>query len=278
VSRPGAVDTLPSGINSDGLIAGTSETAAQTAANVEEGFVLRGRTYRTIFFPGARDTDLGGINDGGEVLGTWGDFSGDDHCFIRDADGDYKSFDIPFPNNGNPDCLAINNPGDTVGHYFLPGRNHGWLRTARGTFSHIDVTFDGVHFFWTEPNGINDNRDIVGMFQDASNDDHGFLLHRGKYYQIDVPFAGATQTNCYGINNEGDIVGSYRGGDGNDHGFVLTDGRFRGIDVNLSDAKETNKVTGINDYGWMVGVYTSTDLSASGDNREKGFKVRLDKD
>jgi hypothetical protein len=73
-------------------------------------------------------------------------------------------------------------------------------------------------------------------------------------------------TNALGINDEGDIVGSYT--DGKDHGFLLRDGIYKTVDVTYTGA-ETNKVTGINNRGCMVGVYTGAE------GNEHGFKAGL---
>lgn len=271
INRTGAADTLPSGINKGGKIVGTSETAAQELAGIEEGFIRSsGGTYSKVFFTGALDTDLGGINDDGDVVGTYGDSTVNnfDHCFIRDETGEYTSFDIGFPNDGFPDCAGINNDGDTVGSYFDTNTNttRGWLREEDGTFSHVDVTFDGgVTLFETEAYGINSSNDVVGIYFNAG--DHCFLRHLGIYHTIDVTITGASQTNCYGINNGGDIVGSYRSSlDNKDHGFAMSEGKFLTVDVTFTGA-ETNKVTGINDNDVMVGVYTSAD------GTEHGFKT-----
>jgi probable HAF family extracellular repeat protein len=52
--------------------------------------------------------------------------------------------------------------------------------------------------------GINDNGDIVGQFDDTKGT-HGFLLSKGKYTTLDVPgnFGGTIAT---GINDKGFIV------------------------------------------------------------------------
>src|SRR5258708_5324822 len=55
--------------------------------------------------------------------------------------------------------------------------------------------------------GTNDLGDIVGRWDDADFNTHGFLLHKGVYTTIDFP--GATFTAPRTINNRGDIVGRY---------------------------------------------------------------------
>lgn len=50
------------------------------------------------------------------------------------------------------------------------------------------------------------------------------------YKNIDVNFAGSSQTGAGEINNAGAIVGSYVGADGNSHGFEDVNGTFTTID------------------------------------------------
>jgi uncharacterized membrane protein len=260
--------TLPSGINDDDETVGIEETLEEKLSGTEEGFLLHeGFTpkYTKIFYPfGARNTDPGGINAAGEIVGTYSDISLRDHCFLLDKGGNYTSFDVPFDTQAFPDCNGINIGGDTVGIYTDGNGNHGWLRTAAGNFYQLDVAVASN----TAAYGINKDRDIVGSYYDAQLlAMQGFLLHNGSYSTIHFP--GSSSTKAFGINDRGDIVGSYSLFT-TPHGFVLHEGKWKTVDVNLPLAVETNKVTGINNRGCMVGVYTSTDIS-----KKHGFKVSL---
>ena len=80
--------------------------------------------------------------------------------------------------------------------------------------------------------GIAGNGDVVGVFTDSGNRQHGFLYSKGRITVIDYP--GAALTAARGIGPNGDIVGSYRlPGEPNVnlHGFLLSkDGVFRPLD------------------------------------------------
>lgn len=80
--------------------------------------------------------------------------------------------------------------------------------------------------------GIAGNREIVGVFTDANNRQHGFRLKRGEFTTIDYP--GAILTAVRGIAPNGDIVGTYRmAGEPNVnfHGFLLShDGAWTRLD------------------------------------------------
>jgi len=70
------------------------------------------------------------------------------------------------------------------------------------TFTTIDVPGASN----TQPFGINNARQIVGVFVDATGT-HGFLKDGASFTTIDVP--GAFRTQASGINNAGQIVGLF---------------------------------------------------------------------
>jgi probable HAF family extracellular repeat protein len=93
-------------------------------------------------------------------------------------------------------------------------------------------TIDGPAATATTAFGIAANRDVVGVFTDSSNRQHGFRFSRGEFMIVDYP--GAALTAARGIAPNGDIVGTYRGpGEPavNVHGFLLShDGVFSPLD------------------------------------------------
>jgi probable HAF family extracellular repeat protein len=60
----------------------------------------------------------------------------------------------------------------------------------------------------TAATGVNDMDQIVGSYQDASGNTHGFLLSNGTYTTIDDPDA-TIDTIAHGINDAGHIVGEF---------------------------------------------------------------------
>jgi probable HAF family extracellular repeat protein len=282
-----AAETNAYGINNDVTIVGSSATSAEDAKDVEWGFVRSkgGGTERPIRPSHAADSDLNGINQEGDMVGTYAlkDSFGvriGDVCFLRD-DGHYQTFIVTLPNAMGaltfPDCNGINKHGDTVGSIYDAGfnNNHGWIRSRAGVVTQLD--YPGA--INTEATGIDDAGDVVGFYEDASFNDHGFMYSNGIYTTIDYP--GGVGTNLFGINNKHEIVGSYTTSCAvagtakalcagfTDHGFLRkSDGTtFLTIDVTLPNM-ETNSARGINDCGWIVGIYTD----ANGHNQ--GFLTR----
>jgi uncharacterized membrane protein len=125
---------------------------------------------------------------------------------------------------------------------------------------YLQAPFSGVTS--TFGYGINDLGEVVGSYQintapigyPLSTAQHGFVLKKGSYTTIDVPFAGATNTVAAGINNLGVVVGSYLGSDGSIHGFSLKRGVFTSIDFTGPDALNTT-ASAINDDGTIIGYY-----------------------
>jgi probable HAF family extracellular repeat protein len=78
------------------------------------------------------------------------------------------------------------------------------LASAQGTYTQLDYpkAIDTYCF------GINAAGDVVGYYEGASGNYHGFLLSGGTFTSIDGPDADASY--AVGINDGGQIVGSYR--------------------------------------------------------------------
>jgi hypothetical protein len=102
--------------------------------------------------------------------------------------------------------FSINDHGTIAGIYGMPdGTSHGFT-LQNGIFTNID--YPGAT--GTQPLGINNNGDIVGLLTDAQdNHNHGFLLVGGVFTVFDVPFPGSISTIPGGLNNNHQIVGSY---------------------------------------------------------------------
>ena len=76
------------------------------------------------------------------------------------------------------------------------------------------VSIDVPNATFTVATGISPGGAIVGIYGDASFNEHGFLLKDGHFTTVDVPsslvgVSGTLQTEVNGINAKGDIVGDY---------------------------------------------------------------------
>ena len=101
------------------------------------------------------------------------------------------------------------------------------------------------------PNGINNQGQIVGSYNDAITT-HGFLYLAGAYTTVDDPVSRGEFTVANGINESGQIVGYYLDGNGDKHGFLDSGGTYTTLDY--PSARQTF-AQGINDAGQMGGVH-----------------------
>jgi len=118
---------------------------------------------------------------------------------------------------------------------------------AQGTYTQIDVP--GALF--TQCFGVNTKGDLVGLYEDASGVDHGFLLSGGVYTDIDD--LGWSLAVPSGIDDEGQIVG-YVSNYPAFSGFLYDVGAQAFTELNYPGATITI-ANGINNAGNIVGYY-----------------------
>ena len=249
----------------------------------------------TLDYPGAALTVAAGINDKGQIVGSYElpgpcpPFGG--YCpggaFLY-SNGAYSTINGPgligwlYPN-------GINDAGQIVGFIgdqavldtngvltFLSAP--GYPAGASG----INNLGDIVGYYTTFPpgNGVKDNAFIYGggimstinglpdSVAYGINDNGQFvafltgqgamLYSNGASYPISVP--GSTSTIAYGINDAGEIVGSYYDQSGI-HGFWDINGVYSTLDV--PGATQTYAY-GVNNSGQIVGYYVDANGSAHG--------------
>jgi probable HAF family extracellular repeat protein len=246
VSFPGSVATIPLGINSSGDIVGyydssgflrdflgvytsvcyskvahgvcTLSEASQAINDLGQivgyyiasnfhGYLYSDGGFSLLDFPGAYATIPYGINNSGEVVGTYygtlpGTSAATGHGFL-DTGGVFQTID--FPGADLTDALSINSQGDVVGAYRDSlSHQHAFFRDSFGFYSSFD--FPGATV--TSAYAINDEGQIVGAYDDANKVEHAFLRNvDGTFLSFDYP--GAVATAAQGINNNGVIVGQY---------------------------------------------------------------------
>ena len=126
LDAPGAVQTIPDGIDDDGTIAGYYTEVKQ---GPQHGFV-RGAdgTFSLFDVSGALQTAPAAINQAGTVIGTYMDAARATHAFLRGADGTLTPYDAPGATSTN--ALAINDNGVIVGSYdTTSGVTYAYIRS-----------------------------------------------------------------------------------------------------------------------------------------------------
>lgn len=251
---PGSVDTTATGNNNHRQIVGSF----QDSLGIRHGYLRRADgSFVTIDPPGSIFTVAVGINDAGTIVGEWQASTGAFHGFTRSASGVYKTVD--FPGAADSVLIGINEASDTVGAYDL-----GDQTTAIGfeLRSGVFTSFEDPAAvpMQTQPNDINSQSLIVGLYGDAAGNLHGFTRHpSGQFQNFDFP--SADNTFAWKINDLGQVAGQYSTNFPG-HAFVLTDAadvdgpaspsHYFSLDYPDSQATAGR---GINNQGQIVGLY-----------------------
>jgi uncharacterized protein (TIGR03437 family) len=249
VDVPGVKVTSLYGLNnSNQLLAWT--TTSFPSPNLCVVRNLDGVTWTTIHVPGIFDgvVHATGINNVGQIVGSYPDSATGTHGFVRSADGQSITvFDQPYARSGpykGTYANSINDKGEVVGQNYS---SIGFLRSADGA-AYSPIQVPGASH--TNPTAINNNGQIVGTYS-TGGVPHGFLRDTdGTYTTFDVP-GSVGGTRPTGINNHGVIVGSFATASALAHGFVRSaDGTFATFDA---PGGYRTYISGINDSGVVAG-------------------------
>jgi hypothetical protein len=211
-------------------------------------------SFTSLDFPGALATKAFGINDSGQIVGTYRDASGMDHGFIRDG---ITFTGIDYPGAVRTEAMGINNTGQIVGCYYtvdVPGACYFGFLLSGGSFT--SIAYPGA-FLITNPHGISDSGDIVGV-SDFHNQT-AFKFSMGTFTLIQLPDpAAAGYTAAGGINDTGTAaVGSYLASateinTSDTFGFLLQQGTFSSI---AFPGAEITSARGVNAAQEVVGDF-----------------------
>jgi probable HAF family extracellular repeat protein len=236
----------------------------------ESGFLDTNGTVATIQVPGSPITIARGINNTGQIVGSFADQEKPPHGFLYSG-GAFSTIDVPGAIS--TESSGINDTGQIVG-FFQDGSQkiHGFLNTG-GTFKTIDVPGAPL----TRAFGINNAGQIVGEFisgRDGQFD--GFLYSGGAFSTIDVPGDDTTfrqPEHATGINDAGQIVGyfgSHRGTDG----FLYSGGAFSTIQ--LPGGATFVAASDINNSGQIVGRFGQSGFLLNPDGTIRTIDVPLE--
>ena len=291
------------GINDKGAIVGSFCADLDPAATVPGGCTAPGNapshgyvaspkgrklTFTLINFPGAFETEVVGINNKGTIVGLYdptmpvpanADTGKGFYCqFPCKNKKDFHS--VVYPSSASTDLQAINSAGDMVGVYSLsptpPFTDYGLLLSG-GTFCSIDIGTAITGAMDTNALGINDEKDVVGSYDDPGTGVTGFRLkdveappyvnglpQPCRYENLWVftfPVVGVLQTEAAGINNAGVIVGNYLDSAQLSHGFRWSESDgFTTVDFPQTTPGD-NAATALNNAKVIVGNFLDTVLN-----------------
>jgi len=199
------------GVNSAGEAAGWC-TNAKTG--LDTGFVYSKGKFTPVNFPKSNGTEATGINDKGEVVGLYLDSANLTHGFSKIGT---KYTSISVKGGTNTVAWGVNNAGQiTVYTTNSAGTFDSYLMTGT-KLKKIDNPGAGttgtiVH----TPSNVGD---IDGTYYDTAGTEKGWLLHKGKYYDV-VDTGGVTRAD--GLNDKSELVGRYGSGSFGGTGFKAT--------------------------------------------------------
>jgi probable HAF family extracellular repeat protein len=163
-------------------------------------YSLADGTYTLINNPsGVNGTDGYGIDDAGQIVGDYADGTLN-HAFFYAGGSSYTTLNGRF-------AWDINDSGQIVGDYGTSGTSA--FIYSNGIYTNISYPQSSL----TSAQGINDNGEVVGYYQDGAGY-HAFTYLNGNYSPLpdaSTEFANAApgETFATGVNDSGWIVGYF---------------------------------------------------------------------
>jgi probable HAF family extracellular repeat protein len=259
IDFPGGTLTTARGINNHGEIVGAYRIVAPRHA-----LLIKAGQYIPLAPTTVLDTNYSEAlksNDRGDVIGQ---FIGDDgsfHGFFLHK-GAVTTLDFPGASDTYP--MGINDSGTVVGYWDLLDADGNTL--AYHGFVWKNGSFDEMNFPGSGDSailGINARGDLVGAWDSGitSTIGHGFVCSKGQCFSVDVPIAGAIQTQVDDINANGEMTGAYIDADGVTHAFLMVGSKFTSFEF---PGATSTLAWGINSAGEVVGTYHNADGSTHG--------------
>jgi probable HAF family extracellular repeat protein len=213
--------------------------------------------FTPIDVPGSTSTLVTGINDAGQIVGTYTTGLGTATNAFVYSNGAYTTIQPPS-NSSFYSIGGINNSGQIVGA--LQGNSGGFIDT-NGVFSTIPSP--GGRYTSLQPLGINNSGQVTGILNYNPAGVVGFLYSNGAVSTVNAPTAGLSY--AFGINNSGEIVGyTFSGnpidGTAQETAFVNVGGNATTLTV---PGASGSQALGINDAGQIVGSYSISGVSGS---------------
>jgi len=208
------------GLNDSGDMVGFASWLYVGGGAANTAFTYNNGTVSDFSYPGATQTNLTGINNLGQIVGTYDNAFGFAGGFVYN-NGGFTT--IAYPGGGGfPE--GINNLGQIVGTATING--------AQGVFVYSNGVYTALNLPTNESclaGGINDLGQVVGSCADSENYSHPFLYQNNTYYPDILPTQySADGYEPYGINNDGQIAGTT---------VTETPGGFLATPINVPDAK-----------------------------------------
>ena len=233
-------NVTPSGVNYFDTVVGSFQDLTTFAVH---GFTWSGGTGELYDYPGASQTQLGGVNNLNRAVGTYFNSQGEAFGFLLTKNRQTMPFSVPGAYNTF--ASGINNKDAVVGYTeaYAGGTDTGFEKEGS---TYTTVQFPGA--VSTYPVAINDSGAIVGWYYDGTTE-HGFMEYQNSYATIEP--SGASSSMAKGINNAGEIVGEYRPNvNAEGEGFTYIDSKYKAY---MYPSATYTELTGVNALGDRIG-------------------------
>jgi probable HAF family extracellular repeat protein len=240
----GATQMTANDINDNGQAVGQFTDAG----GVAHGFVYVQDSFCQLDYPGARGTNILGINNLGQMVGMFTTLTATSG-FLYDR-GKFSP-PLTYPGAGNLTVPnGINDRGEIVGVFQYAVAGEHSFHYKAGTWEVLTYPSAAE----TAAQDINNSGQVVGDFPDAKGT-HGFVyLENVGVFTTSLDHPPSTVTVLRGINNGGQIVGGYVDGQGHEHPFLYMASTLHPILIPGATSASAN---GINDRGQVVGNFQS---------------------
>jgi len=196
-------------INNLGQFVGSANDPSGTTHGF---FCDRGTFSPPLTHPGAAATYAFGINDRGEIAGTFYAAAGG-HGFL------YKAGRFHIPNLASAQQTsfqAINNSGQVAGIAVDPKGTHGIVYLENpGLFTSL---FDFPGATVTYPQAVNGGGQLGGQYTNPSGNGQPFVSLASSLLTVTIP--GAISASILGINDRGQVCGNFIDANQVHHGYV----------------------------------------------------------
>jgi len=248
-SLPGTPDpkeaaTFGHGLNNTGQVTGTFTNIR----GLYQAFLYNNGQIQNLAqtLPTLRDSDGQGINDAGQIVGSFGVGI---HSFLYSSGqvSDLGTLGGSFT-FGNS-AYAINNAGQVTGYSYTSTIHPHAFLYSNGQIQDLGTLGGNTSYGY----GINDNGQVVGAADTTTDLQHAFLYRNRQMTDLGT-LSGFTFAKANGINNAGQVVGSAaqpNAANSPPHAFLYTDDRT--MDLGTLPGDDSTFGNGINNAGQVVG-------------------------
>jgi uncharacterized protein (TIGR03437 family) len=242
------------------VLGGYAITQGCGASNcrVPYGFVYSGGSFTTINFPGSQGTNAYGINNSGQVVGSYQIVSGGTQTqngFIY-SQGSYNALNVP--NAVSTAAAGINTAGQVVGGFQPTGSSNSSGFFFDGSTTYTTINYPGATA--TTLTSINDSGQMAGLFKFGSAVSC-FFGTNGSFTPVNTGAYPGYSCSAIAINNAGQLALTLSNPAGSSYlAFIVTSGVFTAISF---PGSITTSANGLNNLGDVAGSESSSQGLAS---------------